>query len=309
MSPALHLLAPDIFFIQRGWLNGNHLACAGLHPALVDTGYLCDLPRTLELLEQAGVRPAEVELIVTTHIHCDHVGAHAFIHEQSGCAIALSAACRQAVDQSDGWASWWRYYGQAYRAFPTHRTLAEGDRLELGGLTWRVIETPGHAAGHLCLYAPDNGWLLSADAAWDGDFGVLTTRIEGWDAPLRLRVSLRRLAGLEVSLLLPGHGPPLQDGRGAIARCLERVEAFIAEPRRLAEDQVRKILLYHLMMKGPLGMEELWAWERSLPWLAETARQHFGGHPRRVFDRYLAQLLERGLVVQSEGLLTSALPA
>lgn len=310
MSPVLHALSPELVFIQRGWLNANHLVCLGGGPlALIDSGYLEGLPQTLDLLARSGLEPAAVELIVTTHLHCDHVGGHAQIQERSGCAIALSEVCRQAVERRDGWATWWRYYGQAYRFFPTHRTLVDGQMLRLGGLDWRVLETPGHAAGHLCLHAPETGWLISADVAWDGDFGVLTPRIEGWDAPQRLLQSLRRLADLKVSTLLPGHGPPIDDGAGAIARCLERAQAFIARPRRMARDQVRKILLYHVMMKGPLSAEELWRWETTLPWLQETCQMHFDGQTRLVFDRHLAELLERGLLGQQDGRLFSRLPA
>lgn len=310
MSPALHRLSSEVVFIERGWLNANHLAFLGAGPlALVDSGYLEGLDETLALLTQAGAAPEMVDLIVTTHLHCDHVGGHAHIQERSGCQIALSAPCRRAVEQRDGWAAWWRYYGQAYRFFPTHRTLSDGDVVRLGGMGWRVLETPGHAGGHLCLFAPETGWLISADAVWDGDFGVLTPRIEGWEAPHRLRQSLMRLANLKVTMVLPGHGPPIADGPRAIARCLERVEAFIAEPRRLAEDQVRKILLYHLMMKGPLSAQELWRWEITLPWLRETCRMYFQGRTREVFERHLGELLDRGLLEEEQGRLHSRLPA
>lgn len=310
MSQNLHILSTELVFIERGWLNANHLVCLGGGPlALIDSGYLEGLDQTLALIAQAGLRPEDVELIVTTHLHCDHVGAHAHIAERSGCRIALSAACRQAVEKRDGWAAWWRYYGQAYRFFPTHRTLADGETLTLGGLDWRVLETPGHAGGHLCLFAPATGWLISADAVWNGDFGVLTPRIEGWEAPRRLRESLRRLAALPVTMVLPGHGPPIADGPRAIACCLERIEAFLAQPRRLAEDQVRKILLYHLMMKGPLSADNLWQWESDLPWLTETCQMYFEGRTRQTFDRFVEELLERGLAVQDQGLLSSVLPA
>lgn len=303
-------LAPGLFFCQRGWLSANHLVCIDHGEiTLLDSGYLDQADETLALIARTGADPDRVARIITSHVHCDHVGAHAIIHARSGCRIAMSAACRLAVERADAWACWPAYYGQAYRFFPVHETIAEGDVVRLAGLDWSVLELPGHAAGQLGFFCAENGWLISADAAWDGDFGGLTLRIEGWDAPLRQRESLRRLAALPVTRILPGHGPVIADPAAALARCLERVELFIAEPRRLAEDQVRKILLYHLLMKGPMGREELWRFELGLPWLAETCVTWLLQPPREVFDRFLDELLERGLAREDAGRLAANLPA
>jgi glyoxylase-like metal-dependent hydrolase (beta-lactamase superfamily II) len=187
--------------------------------------------------------------------------------------------------------------------------LDDGQFLELAGLAWQVLETPGHASGHLCLYAPETGWLISGDVVWDADFGVLTTRIEGWDAPLRLRDSLLRLSELKVTKVFPGHGPPLEDGPRAVAGCLERAEGFLRHPRRLGQDQVRKILLYHLMMKGPLERGALWELEQGLPWLGEVCQQFFDGQLEATFNRHLDELIERGLARLEGGLLASTLDA
>lgn len=310
MTPPPQELAPGLVFCQRGWLSANHFVFSdGDDVTLLDSGYLDQADETLALLIQVGVDPARVGRVISSHVHCDHVGGHAILHARSGCRIAMSAACRLAVERKDAWASWPAYYGQAYRFFPVHETLAEGDVLRLAGLDWQVLELPGHAAGQLGFFCPDNGWLISADAAWAGDFGVLTLRIEGWDAPLRQRESLRRLAALPLKRILPGHGPLIDDPVAAIARCRERVELFIHEPRRLAEDQVRKILLYHLLMKGPIGREDLWHFELGLPWLAETCVTWLVQPPREVFDRFLDELIARGLVAEHQGRLCPRLPA
>lgn len=309
MSPCIHEIAPDFFFIQRGWLNGNHFALKGSRTVLIDTGYLEGLEETIDLLAQVGVSPEAVDLILTTHVHCDHVGAHAHIQELSGCEIALHELARHIIDQRDGWAAWPYYYGQAYRFFPTHQSLHDGDMLEFDELTLKALHTPGHAIGHLSFYLPENGWLISADAAWDGDFGVLTTGVEGWDAPFRMRDSLDRLAGLKVSRIFPGHGPPIEDGPAAIARCQERIKAYLAEPRRIAEDQMRKILIYNLMMKGPLSREAFWDFAKGLPWFNDVCQRHFPGPHEITFHKFLDELWEKGLVKEENGLLSPNLPA
>lgn len=309
MSPAVHQMGPGLYFFERGWLNGNHFAFQTPRVVLLDSGYLPYLEETLSLLAQVGIAPAEVKLLITSHVHCDHVGAHAHIQQASGCPVALSEYCRTVVEQRDGWATWHRYYGQAYRWFATHDTIADGQRLELGELVLEAIAAPGHASGQLCFFAPDTGWLLSADAVWDRDFGVLTTRIEGLDSPFRQRETLRRLARLPVSRVYPGHGSPIADGKAAIEACLQRVEGFIAQPRRIGEDQVRKIMLYFFLMEGPLPPEQVLPGLLKRPFFREVCDQYFAGRSEATCRRFLAELEERSLLVRKDGLLASTLPA
>ncbi len=309
VAPLLHPISPGLVFVQRGWLNGNHLVDTGPPATLVDTAYIGQLDATLGLIAEAGVEPAAVERIVTTHLHCDHVGAHARLHQLGGCKILAHPACRRALAMRDARATWHGFYAQDYAWFPTHGDLNDGDTLELGGRRWVCLHTPGHAAGHLCLFDPEQGDLIAADAVWDADFGVITPQVEGWDAPLRLRESLRRLARLPVSRVWPGHGPPISDGPAAIAACLQRVERFIAEPRLVFEDQMRKILLYTVLMRGPLGREPLWELVRAAPWFGEVCRDGFLDPPRMVFERFLDQLAAKGLLDQSNGVLSSGLEA
>lgn len=302
-------ISDELFFIQRGWLNANHLVCTGSPRALIDTAYIRDISDTEALIAGCGLAIEEVELIISTHAHCDHIGGNADFQRRSGCQIAMHEVDRHFIEQKNDWATWWRYYQQDAAFFPTHRGLADGELIALGGLDWRVIHTPGHGMGQIALHAPDTGWLISADTVWDNDFGVLTTRIEGLDAPLRMRDSLERLARLRVSTVFPGHGPVLPDGPAAIAACQARIAAFIAEPTRMGRDQVRKIFLYTLMMRGPHTRGELWERLTRSPWFPEVAGLYFNGRQEQTFTENLEYLQDKGLVREEEGLLVCILPA
>ena len=296
------------FFFQRGWLNGNHLASLGKETILIDSGYLEGLDQTLALLGQAGVDPARVDRLLTTHVHCDHVGGHAAIHQASGCRVELSEVSRRVIENQDLWAAWPAYYGQAYRFFPTHSTIAPGDRMDLNGLAWLALDAPGHAAGQLCFFCPDLGWLVAADAVWDNDFGVLNLCVEGHDAALRQRETLRTLAGLPVTMVIPGHGPLLPDGGGAIAKCLSRVEGFLADPGKIWRDQMRKILLYTVMMHQPVAWERYQVLVLGAPWFQDACRRFFPQDPAKLLQEQLAELVERGLVRREHGSLSTPLP-
>ena len=64
----------NLFFIERGYLNGNHFAYRAERPILIDTGYLGDFPITEHLLQKVGIDLDRTSLIISTHTHCDHIG-------------------------------------------------------------------------------------------------------------------------------------------------------------------------------------------------------------------------------------------
>ena len=309
MDPRIQSMTPELFFIQRGWLNGNHFVQTGPQVILLDSGYYPCWAETKNLIEQTGARIEHTSLLISTHAHCDHVGGNARIVAASGCEAAMNQVDRHFINQQNAWAAWYRYYEQEAEFFPVNRELNDGDLLSLGGLDWQVIYTPGHGMGQICLFAPDTGWLISADAAWDGDFGVLTTRIEGLDSPLRQAETLKRLAKLPVSLIYPGHGPMIPDGRAALEKCQARIARFLEDPKRMGQDQVRKIMLYTIMRQDPPQRKNLEAQLYGSPWFPEVCELYFKGGPKRVFERNLDYLLERKLVIETKTGLRCTLPA
>lgn len=309
MDKAIEPITETFFFIQRGWLSANHFVQTVPEPVLIDTAYLPALEETERLIAQTGVTLDEVSLIINTHAHCDHIGGNAHIHKRSGCKIALHATDRYFVDQGNDMALWWGYYGQEADFFPTHQSLAEGQVLTLGGLDWQVIHSPGHSMGQVLFFAPDTGWLISGDTAWDGDFGVLTTRIEGLDAPLRLMESLTRLAELPVTRMFPGHGPIVNDGPAAIEKCIQRLAHFLETPLAMGLDQLKKILIYTVMMRGPLTGADLFDLLKRSIWFPEVCSLYLGGDLDRGFKGPLDELLGKGVLELRGDLLYSRLPA
>ena len=62
----------DLFFIERGYLSGNHFVYRSKDPILIDTGYISGFHQTEKLISGLGVNLSEVSLIISTHTHCDH---------------------------------------------------------------------------------------------------------------------------------------------------------------------------------------------------------------------------------------------
>jgi glyoxylase-like metal-dependent hydrolase (beta-lactamase superfamily II) len=89
--------------------------------------------------------------------------------------------------------------------------LAEGGTIAFGGIRLRVLHTPGHTEGSVCLQATDDGYLFSGDTLFAGGWGRVD--LPGGSAEAMV-ASLARLTELEdATRVLPGHGPATTIGR------------------------------------------------------------------------------------------------
>ena len=145
-------ILPDLFFIQRGYLNGNHFVYRAEEPMLIDTAYLSDFVETERLITGLGVDLSRVRMIVNTHCHCDHIGGNRRIQEKSGCEIAMHEIGKYFIDSQDSWATWWRYYLQEAEFFECGIGLKDGDcglgrhRMNSESFIHRVIPRTGSSS-------------------------------------------------------------------------------------------------------------------------------------------------------------------
>ncbi|MEW6573960.1 MAG: MBL fold metallo-hydrolase, partial [Bacillota bacterium] len=239
----------------------------------------------------------------------DHIGGNRYIQELSGCEIGMHPIDRHFIETKNDWYTWWRYYDQEADFFTVNRSFAEGDAIKLDDLELMVLHTPGHASGQISLYCPQHRFLLSADAAWDGDFGVLTTRIEGNISPFLHQESLDKLASLAVSVVYPGHGSPIYDPKGAIDRCRRRLESFLKEPERLGRDQIKKIVLYTLLAKSGFQEEGFFEYLKKTHWFHEVVDLFFNSQYRPVYEDVISELVNKKLVARENGRLVAMLKA
>jgi len=142
-----------------------------------------------------------VDIIVCTHGHFDHMGVVSDIKKETGARVALHTDELEVYKSSQDMAAFW---GFSVEAPPEPDILlAEGDTLEVGGLKFAVLHTPGHSPGGICLYA--DGVVITGDTLFQGSVG--RTDFHGGDME-KMKQSFRRLMDLpEDTKVLPGHGP------------------------------------------------------------------------------------------------------
>lgn len=294
-----------LFFVERGYLNGNHFVFASKDPVLVDTGYIADFRVTERLINDLGVRLSDIRLIVNTHGHCDHVGGNRVIQERSGCAVAMHRIGKHFIDTRDDWATWWRYYDQRAEFFDCTQAFEDGDVLPIGPHEFRVVHTPGHSADGIVLYNEREKVLLSSDTLWENDVAVMTLRIEGSRALFSMLDSLEKIAALDARIAYPGHGKPFADVKGAIEKARTRIAGYLDRRDGIGEDLLKKILIYTLLMERSVPEDSFFKNLLGTHWFRETVDRYFGGSYHGKYLEIVEGFVKRGFVVRREGRLST----
>ena len=171
----------------------------------------------------------EVNAHALTHAHPDHQGASKYVCEELGIPFWVGEKDADAAENP-------KLIGERQpnhpiaqlmvKVFtgpghPVDRKLREGD--EVAG--FKVLDVPGHSAGHVAFWREDDGVLIAGDVF--NTHNSLTLFPRGIRLPFdfftpdpaRNRESAKRLGALEPKLLLVGHGPPLRDTKRIVEFC------------------------------------------------------------------------------------------
>lgn len=171
----------------------NSYALGGREVLLVEpaTPYEDEQRAWVEWAREIGSSGRTIVAIVATHHHPDHVGGAALLARELGLPVWAHELTASRID------------------VPVARRLVDGDELFLRGpidASWRVLHTPGHAPGHVCLFEPRSRSVVVGDmvasvgtiliAPGDGDMAAYLEQLE-------------RLAALDATVALPAHGEPI----------------------------------------------------------------------------------------------------
>ena len=194
--------------------NANTYLLNGSKKILIDPGHDRLLGNVKDNLSKLSITLQDIDLIILTHGHPDHVEAvRSFSSSQA--LIALHETELSFIKTMAP------HYGVAMGItnFEPPLLLREGELL-VGDLTFQVIHAPGHSPGSICLYWPQEKALFTGDVIFYQ--GIGRTDLPGGDGQA-LKDSIRRLSKLEVEHLLPGHGEVVS-GAPLVKRNFSEVE-------------------------------------------------------------------------------------
>lgn len=184
-----------------------YLVCGNTKAVLIDTGLgIANICKVVEKLTKLPV------LVVTTHVHWDHIGGHQCfkniaVHEKEKSWIeghfpltldmVKANLLAKPCEFPEGFCL--EDY-QIFQGKPTE-LLTDGERIDLGGRSLEVLHTPGHSPGHCCFYENERGYLFSGDLIYQGCLDAFYPTTD----PYKFWKSVQKMERLPIKKILPGH--------------------------------------------------------------------------------------------------------
>lgn len=159
-----------------------------------------DALKIMNNITELGLR---IQLIVATHTHPDHLGAARYVKDSAGASFAVHRMEAANLAHAD--------YSQMTSLDPTIKSppqpdklLQDNDTIEIGELSFRILHTPGHSPGGICIAG--HGVVFSGDALFN--MGIGRTDGPGCSYEQLIASIRNKLLTLpEKTVVLPGHGP------------------------------------------------------------------------------------------------------
>jgi glyoxylase-like metal-dependent hydrolase (beta-lactamase superfamily II) len=306
------MLPSNIAFIERDWLSANHVMFRdgdhGDSATLIDTGYGKFNDVTLDKVDSvlSGWNDASLDRIVNTHIHSDHIGGNVDLQRAyRGCSITVPAEEQMALVNWDSPEQMLSYADQEAERFAWDDVIEAGQQIQLGGESWQSIATPGHDMGSLVFYSPKLRILISADALWEYSSGFVPPQAIDPKPLAAQRATFKRLAELDVALVIPGHGPMFTDYTGALKRARDKLELFASDDVRIAKSVVKGMFIYSMMWRGVMPVTDLPAYVSRIGVHRDYNAQFFHLSDEAFADWLLAEATRAGKVRVEDGQIVS----
>lgn len=296
--------AAGLVVFERGWLSSNNVLFGGdaSEPAtLVDSGYWTHQEQTEVLLRRALGADRQLGRLVNTHLHSDHCGGNERLQRLHGCVIDVPAGEFDKVQRWDERELTYEATGQHCPRFEAKGRLHPGETVRLGGRAWNVVASPGHDPESVMFHDPALGILISADALWEDGFGVVFPELEGFEAFSDVGRTLELISGLNVDVVIPGHGRPFSDVSPALDRARGRLARFVTDPRKHALHAAKVLIKFHLLEVQAESRADLDAWLQSTPYFNAVHSEHFGSEPWAAWRTQLLEGLLRSRAIELDG--------
>lgn len=181
----VEIVADDLYFIKQpirvGWFCGIIVVLGTDKIGLVDTGFEnTPLDYIFPLIRELGRRPEDIDYVINTHRDGDHVLGNKVIRERTKAKIAIHELEAEAVKTID-------------------IKLKDGEVVKLGDRKLKVVHTPGHRPGSICLYDQKNKTLITGDSVCGDRTDLIRMNKDIYIS------SLKKLLDFDIGILVMSH--------------------------------------------------------------------------------------------------------
>jgi glyoxylase-like metal-dependent hydrolase (beta-lactamase superfamily II) len=227
-------ITPDIFMLEGLRVANVYLLTQPEGLSLVDCGITGEAGKIASQITKAGYAIADLRQVIITHAHNDHTGSLVEIIRLSGAKVVahqdeVPYLARTAKISPGSRLQRFLFWLSA-KLMPGPTAVAVDIALKDGEIVpdtggFMAVHTPGHTPGSLCLYHPERHILICGDAIINkhpltGKKGLRESVATFSVNPAQMRESIRKLAGLDVEMLLTGHGEPILGNASALIKAL-----------------------------------------------------------------------------------------
>jgi glyoxylase-like metal-dependent hydrolase (beta-lactamase superfamily II) len=198
LAEAAALDPAEALRVSMGFVNG-YVLVRGKEVAIVDTGTPNNAEKFADVIRTAGLGWDSVQHVILTHYHPDHIGSMGQVMAAAPKATAYAGAA------------------DIPKISSPRPIKAVGDNEEVFGL--RIIATPGHTPGHICVLDPAGSLLILGDAMVNIGSKLGGPNPQYTADMAQANQSVKKLAGMTFDRAVFGHGEPIDKGASqAIAK-------------------------------------------------------------------------------------------
>ena len=197
----------DIYLLKgEGKGSHNYLIRGSYRNVLIDSGLDQNFLYLQGQLLHLGLKIRDIDVVINTHEHLDHIGSNRYFQESSLIAAHRFAATK--ITLEDHYVTLYRTGDRNEVPLRIHLWLENRSLFDLGSHTLEVIHTPGHTSGSICIYEFKTKVLFSGDTVFAR--GILSYIAESGSVGDYIN-SITRLEARKISRIFPGHGDVSQN--------------------------------------------------------------------------------------------------
>jgi glyoxylase-like metal-dependent hydrolase (beta-lactamase superfamily II) len=216
-------LQPDIFRIKgHGTSSHSYIIKGEYVNLLIDSGVDANFLTLQQSLLKIGLKIRDIDIVVNTHEHFDHIGANRYFQDHALIAAHRFAATKITLD--DRYVTLYKSADLNEIPLKVHLWLESKSRFDLGNYSLNIIHTPGHTSGSICIYEPVRKILFTGDTVFAG--GTLSYIAESGSVGDYIN-SILSLSTRRILEIYPGHGEISKNPKKDMERAVQNAKAFL----------------------------------------------------------------------------------